>query len=75
MKATHATAIVALFIMLFASRTPATTASANYNDLGWAPNESGWGISVAQQGSTLFLTFFIYDAVAGGRAEGSELGP
>jgi len=60
MKATHATAIVALFIMLSASRTAATTATVNYNDLWWDPNESGWGISVAQQGSILFLTFFIY---------------
>ncbi len=62
MKATYATAIVALFIMFFASSVPATTATVNYNDLWWDPNESGWGVNVAQQGSTLFLTFFIYGA-------------
>jgi len=59
-KATHATAIVALFIMFSAGSAPATTATVNYNDLWWDPNESGWGVNVAQQGSTLFLTFFIY---------------
>jgi len=62
MKVTHATAIVALFIMFFASSVRATTATVNYNDLWWDPNESGWGVNVAQQGSTLFLTFFIYGA-------------
>ena len=60
LKATHATAIVALFMMFFAGSVPATTATVNYNDLWWDPNESGWGVNVAQQGSTLFLTFFIY---------------
>ena len=62
MKATHATAIVALFMMLFAGSVPATTATVNYNDLWWDPSESGWGVNIAQQGSTLFLTFFIYGA-------------
>jgi len=60
MKTTHATAIVALFMMFFAGSVPATTVTVNYNDLWWDPNESGWGVNVAQQGSTLFLTFFIY---------------
>ena len=60
MKTTHASAIVGLFSLLFASTAPATTATINYNDLWWDPNESGWGVSIAQQSSTLFLTFFIY---------------
>ena len=62
MKATHATAIVALFMMFFAGSVPGTTATVNYNDLWWDPSESGWGVNIAQQGSTLFLTFFIYGA-------------
>jgi hypothetical protein len=32
MKPTHTTTIVALLIILFASRTPATTATVNYNE-------------------------------------------
>ena len=44
MRTTHATAIVALFMMFFAGSVPATTATVNYNDLWWDPNESG-GVS------------------------------
>ncbi|HKU86345.1 MAG TPA: hypothetical protein VJV77_08390 [Casimicrobiaceae bacterium] len=60
MKTTHASAIVGLLSLFCASAAPATTATINYNDLWWDPNESGWGVSIAQQSSTLFLTFFIY---------------
>jgi hypothetical protein len=35
MRTTHATAIVALFMMFFAGSVPATTATVNYNDLWW----------------------------------------
>ena len=53
MKATHATAIIALFIMFSASSVPATTATVNYNDLWWDPNESGWGVNgtISQSGT------------------------
>ena len=60
MNAAHASPIVGLFALLLASTAPATTATVNYNDLWWDPNESGWGVNIAQQGSTLFLTFLIY---------------
>ena len=60
MKATHASPIVGLFAMFFASAAPATTATINYNDLWWDPSESGWGVNIAQQGSTLFITFLIH---------------
>ena len=60
MKATHASPIVGLFAMFFASAAPATTATVNYNDLWWDPSESGWGVNIAQQGSTLFITFLIH---------------
>ena len=36
----------------------------NYQDLWWnapAGSESGWGMNVAHQGDTLFLTWFTYD--------------
>lgn len=35
--------------------------AANYQDLWWNPNESGWGIQIVQQADTLFLTWFIYN--------------
>ena len=32
----------------------------SYQDLWWNPAESGWGVNIAQQGDTLFATWFIY---------------
>lgn len=31
------------------------------DDLWFAPNESGWGLNVVEQGQTLFATLFVYD--------------
>ena len=33
---------------------------ANYQDLWWNPDESGWGINLVQQGATIFATLFTY---------------
>ncbi len=44
----------------------ADTGLANYQDLWWAgPGEDGWGMSIAQHGTTLFGALYVYDA--GGR--------
>ena len=32
----------------------------NFQDLWWNPYESGWGLNIAHQGSTLFATLFTY---------------
>jgi hypothetical protein len=32
----------------------------NYQDLWWNPDESGWGINVVHQGTTIFATLFTY---------------
>lgn len=48
-----------------ASCAPASTARrrlANYQDLWWNPDESGWGLNVTHQDETLFATLFTYDA-------------
>jgi CheY-like chemotaxis protein len=37
------------------------SAATNYQDLWWKPSESGWGINFAQEGSTMFATWFTYD--------------
>ncbi|HZZ94913.1 MAG TPA: hypothetical protein VFE23_20295 [Usitatibacter sp.] len=34
----------------------------DYTDLWWNPNESGWGMAVAQQGSVMFLAWYVYDS-------------
>jgi hypothetical protein len=40
--------------------------SDNFQDLWWNPAESGWGVNVTHQGSTLFATLFTYDAAGKG---------
>jgi hypothetical protein len=60
------------------------TALANYQDLWWNANESGWGVNVTHQDNTLFATLFTYDATGKGlwlvmsggarQADGSYLG-
>jgi hypothetical protein len=34
----------------------------NFTDQWWVPLESGWGMAVYQQGNTLFVDIFVYDA-------------
>jgi predicted dienelactone hydrolase len=40
---------------------PNQSGATNYTDLWWNPNESGWGINFAQEGSAIFATWFTYD--------------
>jgi len=37
-------------------------ALANYQDLWWNANESGWGVNLTHQGDLVFATLFTYDA-------------
>jgi len=39
---------------------PPSAFATNFQDLWWNPSESGWGVNIAQQGDTLFATWFIY---------------
>ena len=32
----------------------------HYGDLWWSPAESGWGLSITQQASTLFAVWYAY---------------
>ena len=32
--------------------------TADYSDLWWNPNESGWGLNIAHQGDILFTSWF-----------------
>lgn len=36
--------------------------STDASDLWWNPNESGWGINLAQQGNLIFATLYVYGA-------------
>lgn len=44
----------------FGTGTPAS--AANHEGIWWNANESGWGINFEHQGSTIFATWFTYDA-------------
>jgi hypothetical protein len=61
MKRRFVSAAVGVCEMVFASALPATTATVNYTDLWWNPAESGWGVNMTQQGTTLYMTFYVYD--------------
>jgi hypothetical protein len=52
----------AFFMLFFSTLSQATTVSTEYTDMWWVPEESGWGVNIAQQGDTLFVTIFVYDA-------------
>lgn len=42
--------------------TESRGAATNWQDLWWNSSESGWGLNLTQQGSTMFATLFTYDA-------------
>jgi hypothetical protein len=46
----------------WSSTTPDFAAATNYQDLWWVANgaESGWGINLAHQGSSVFATWYTY---------------
>jgi hypothetical protein len=48
--------------LITALLVPSAAWASNFQDLWWNPAESGWGINIAQQGNTLFATWFIYGA-------------
>jgi hypothetical protein len=58
---TIARRFAAAFLMSLAIAMPAraTNYSIDLTDIWWA-NEDGWGVTISQQGSVLFGTFFIY---------------
>lgn len=52
-----------LIIFWLALAGGARAQALNYQDLWWAGSqENGWGLSISQQGSTLFTVMYIYDA-------------
>ena len=38
-----------------------TRPAIDYTDLWWNPNESGWGMAITQQFSTIFVAWYVYD--------------
>ena len=62
-------AFLAALVMLFARLLPAqtftidTSASSPLTGLWWNANESGWGATITQQSTVMFVTMFVYDIV------------
>ncbi len=52
----------ALLLLVWPALAAATTATTDYTDMWWNADESGWGANIVQQGDTLFVTLFVYDA-------------
>lgn len=50
-----------------------TFSTGNFQDLWWNPNESGWGINLTHQGTTIFGTLFTFEAGAGNFNKGMWL--
>jgi hypothetical protein len=51
----HAARIAALCAFV-----PLSANAADYTDLWWTPSEPGWGLTLVQSDSFIFLSFFIY---------------
>jgi hypothetical protein len=47
--------------LLYSTLASAITVSADFSDLWFNPNESGWGANMIQQEEIVFVTIFVYD--------------
>ncbi len=50
--------IAAAIAVAIATLRPA--AATDFTDLWWDPAESGWGLNVAQQADTMYVTLYVY---------------
>ena len=46
----------------YSATTPNFAAATNYQDLWWKASEPGWGLNLAQQGNSIFATWYTYNA-------------
>jgi len=60
MRRSLRTALAALAILAGARCFADTPFSYDVSDLWWDPNESGWGVNLAQQDNMVFATMFVY---------------
>ncbi len=49
-----------VFFVLLLATVISPARATDYTDIWWNPAESGWGVNLAQNGSFIFATFFIY---------------
>lgn len=53
-------ATIVLATLMPAHANAANTWGTDFSDLWWNRDESGWGVNVAHQGDTIFMTLFVY---------------
>jgi len=52
--------IASLSVAVLAGGTAQAASTSDFSDQWWVPSESGWGASVQQQASTLFIDLMVY---------------
>jgi hypothetical protein len=53
--------LLTMFV-LWVLALPALAQTPNYSDIWYTPGEEGWGLQIAHSGTTLFATWYTYDA-------------
>jgi len=56
----HLGGLTVAAVLAFSPPALATSYSSDVSDLWWVPTESGWGMQLVQEGSTVYATLFIY---------------
>src|SRR5208283_4943570 len=56
----HLGGLTVAAVLAFSPPALATSYSGDVSDLWWVPTESGWGMQLVQEGSTVYATLFIY---------------
>jgi hypothetical protein len=62
MKALRGLLIASLSVAVLGAGAAHAASTTNFSDQWWVPTESGWGASVLQQSSTLFIDLMVYGA-------------
>lgn len=60
MRRILAIATLSLATLMPAHANAANTWGTDFSDLWWNKDESGWGVNIAHQGNTIFMTLFVY---------------
>ena len=53
---------LAALLACISTSAMAATATTDFSDLWWNPNEDGWGVTLTQQNQILFVTLYVYQS-------------
>ena len=53
--------ILSRWLIVLAALLPCLAHAENYSDMWWNPNESGWGVTIADHETQLFAVWYTYD--------------